>query len=79
MGRRQRRVGGGVQRGASAVWRGHCWRAGAAGLEARGRDLVLLAAHLELEGSQAALDDRVEAIVERCERRHVAAAADPEV
>jgi hypothetical protein len=77
-GRRRRWVGGGVQPGASAGLRGRCRRAGAAGLEAGGRDLVLLAAHLELKGAQAALDDRVGAVVERRERRHVAAAADPD-
>jgi len=56
---RRRRVGGGVQPGASAGRRGRRRRAGAAGLEAGGRDLVLLGSHLELEGAQAALDDRV--------------------
>jgi hypothetical protein len=70
--------GGGVQTGASAGGRGLCRRAGVAGLEAGGRDLVLLASYLELEGAQAALDDRVRAVVERCERRHMAAAADPD-
>ncbi len=45
-GRWRRRVGGGVQPGASAGRRGRCRRAGAAaGLEAGGRDLVFLAAH----------------------------------
>jgi hypothetical protein len=78
-GRRGRRVGGGVQPGASAGRRGCRRRAGAAGLEAGGRDVVFLASYLELEGAQAALDDRLEAIVERREWRHVAAAADPDV
>jgi hypothetical protein len=55
---RRRRVGGGVQLGASAGRRGRRRRAGAAGLEAGGRDLVLLGSFLELESAQAALDDR---------------------
>jgi hypothetical protein len=67
-----------VQPGASAERRGRCRRAGAAGLEAGGRNLVLLAAHLEPEGAQTALDDQVGAVVELCERRDVAAAADPD-
>ncbi len=58
-GRRRWRVGGGVQPEASAGRWGRCRRAGAAGLEAGGRDLVLLASYLEREGAQAALDDRV--------------------
>ena len=37
--------------------------------------MVFLGSYLELEGAQAALDDRVGAVVER---RHVAAAADPD-
>ena len=74
--RRRRRVGGGVQPGASAGRRGRRRRAGAAGLEARGGDLVLLGSYLELEGAQAALEDRVGAVVERRTRRHVAAAAE---
>jgi hypothetical protein len=78
VGRRRRRVGGGVQLRASAGRWGRCRRAGAAGLEVGGRDLVLLAAYLELEGAQATLDDRVGAVVERRERRHMAAAADPD-
>ncbi len=41
--------------------------------------MVLLGSYLELEGAQAALEDRVEAVVERRERRHVAAVADPDV
>jgi hypothetical protein len=53
----QRRVGGEVQPGASAGRRGRCRPAGAAGLEAGGQNLVLLAAHLEPEGAQIALDD----------------------
>jgi hypothetical protein len=76
--RRRRRVGGGVQPGASAGRRGCRRLAGAAGLEAGGRDLVLLGSYLELEGAQAALDDHVRAVLERRERRHVAAAADPD-
>ena len=76
--RRGRRVGGDVQPGAPAGRRGRRRRAGAAGLEARGGDLVFLGAHLELEGAQAALEDRVGAVVERRERRHVAAPADPD-
>jgi hypothetical protein len=70
---RQWGAAGGV-RGSSGLRR--C--AGAAGLEAGGRNLVLLAAYLEFEGAQAALDDCVGAIVERREQRHVAAAADPD-
>jgi hypothetical protein len=73
-GRWRRRVGSGVQLGASAGLRGRCRRAGAAGLEAGVRELVLLAAHLELKGAQAALDDRVGAVVERRERWHMAVA-----
>ncbi len=76
--RRGRWVGGDVQPGASAGRRGRRRRAGAAGLEARGGDLVFLGAYLELEGAQAALEDRVGAVVERGERRHVAAPADPD-
>ena len=49
-----------------------------AGFEARGGDLVLLGADLELEGAQAALEDCVGAVVERREWRHVAAPADPD-
>ncbi len=60
---RRRRVGGGVQPGASAGRRGCRRRAGAAGLEARGGDLVFLVAYLELEGAQAALEDRVGTVV----------------
>ncbi len=67
-----------MQPGASTGRRGRCRRAGAAGLEAGGRNLVLLAAHLELEGAQAALDDRIGSVVERRERWHVAAAANPD-
>ncbi len=44
----------------------------------RGGDLVLLGAYLELEGVQAALEDRVGAVVEQGERRHMAAPADPD-
>ncbi len=40
--------------------------------------MVFLGAYLELEDAQAALEDRVGAVVERRERRHVAAAADPD-
>ncbi len=40
--------------------------------------MVFLGAYLELEGAQAALEDRVGAVVERGERRHVPAAADPD-
>jgi hypothetical protein len=58
--------------------RGRCRHAGAAGLEAGGRNLVLFATHLEPEGAQTAQDDRVGAVVEQRERRHVAAAADPD-
>ena len=40
--------------------------------------MVFLGADLELEGAQAALEDRVGAVVERSEWRHVAAPADPD-
>ena len=40
--------------------------------------MVFFGAYLELEGAQAALEDCVGAVVERRERRHVAAPADPD-
>ena len=60
--RQRSRLGGG---GGSAAMcsrgrrRGRRRHAGAAGLEARGGDLVFLGAYLELEGAQAALEDCV--------------------
>ncbi len=60
----RRQVSGGVQLGASAGRRARCRCAGAAGLEAGCRKLVLLAAHLEPEGAQTVLDDHAGAVIQ---------------
>jgi len=53
-------------------------RCGGAGLEARGRDVVLLVAHLEPEVMEASLQAGVGTIAEGREGRYVAAATDPD-
>ncbi len=49
-----------------------------AGLEAGGGVVILLVTHLKPEGAEAALQDRIGAILEGREWQHIAASADPD-
>ncbi len=67
-----------ARRSAAAVWAAGRGVRGSAGLQAADGDDLLSGPDLECEGAGTAADDGEGAVVQRMQRRHGAAAADPD-